>query len=173
MAKRVRRPLSVLIKPASSRCNLRCTYCFYLEKQEIYPWKDHPGAHHRDVPHVLRAVRRGQPDAGLQLARRRADVDGAGLFSASAVAVQREVADAASNGRTVPITNALQTNGTLLNEDWAQFLRDNGFLVGISVDGPAEWHDTYRYDTRGRATHSKVLHALDLLSAPGTCRSIS
>ena len=164
MAKRVRRPLSVLIKPASSRCNLRCTYCFYLEKQEIYPWKDHPALTIETFRTFCEQYAAVSPMLAFNWQGGEPTLMGLDFFR-EAVAVQREVAGAASNGRTVPITNALQTNGTLLNEDWVQFLHDNNFLVGISVDGPAEWHDTYRYDTRGRATHGKVLHALDLLRA--------
>ena len=162
MPKRVRRPLSVLIKPASSRCNLRCTYCFYLEKQEIYPWKDHPALTIDTFRTFCEQYAAVSPMLAFNWQGGEPTLMGLGFFR-EAAALQREVANAASNGRSVPITNALQTNGTLLNEEWAQFLHDSDFLVGISVDGPAEWHDTYRYDTRGRATHSKVLSAIDLL----------
>jgi len=152
----------VLAKPAGPACNLRCTYCFYLEKSQLFE----PGRGLRmpdamletfvrdrirsdDAPEVEFAWQGGEPTLlGVDYFRRVVDL-------------QRRYAD----GRR--ITNALQTNGTLIDDAWAEFLAANGFLVGISIDGPADLHDAYRVDARGAASLDRVLRGLRRLQAHG------
>ena len=71
------------------------------------------------------------------------------------------------NTRRLPVTNALQTNGTLLDEEWAELFAEGQFLVGISLDGPASLHDRYRVDTAGAATHARALQGAELLKKRG------
>lgn len=160
------RPVSCLIKPASSRCNLNCTYCFYLEKQAIYPWSTHPAMSldtfrlfldqyaRLCAPYLTFAWQGGEPTMmGLDWFQQ---VVEAQIRAGRANAIVR-------SGAQWQIGNALQTNGTLLNEDWARFFREYNFLIGLSLDGPPEWHDRYRVDRAGAGQHDKVLRAVELL----------
>ena len=148
----------VMAKPSGAVCNLDCTYCFFLSKELLYPgdrfrmadetlreWirqtiESHTG------PHVTIAFQGGEPTLlGVDFMRR-------------AVAHAREVA-----GPDREIEFTIQTNGTLLNDDWAEFLHENDFLVGLSMDGPAPMHDAYRLDKRGGPTYERVREAWELL----------
>ena len=148
---------SLLIKPASGDCNLRCRYCFYLPKRELFG----PGAH-RMSTEVLETLTRkflsvpmpvhtfgwqgGEPTLmGVE-------------FYQQAVFFQRRY------GATCgPIANSLQTNGTLLDAAWGRFLAQAQFLVGISIDGPAELHDISRLHGDGRGSHADVMRGLGVL----------
>ena len=154
----------VMAKPIGPICNLDCTYCFYLEKERLHaPGEDWRmgdavlesyvrqmvAAASADGPEVAFAWQGGEPTLlGLDFFRR-------------VVAVQ----DRLAGGRRV--TNAIQTNGTLLDDAWCAFLAERGFLVGISIDGPAELHDAYRVDRRGRPTSDAVMRGLGLLKKHG------
>ncbi|HET7769319.1 MAG TPA: anaerobic sulfatase maturase [Chloroflexota bacterium] len=169
MARAVR-PTSVLIKPASSRCNLNCTYCFYLEKQALYPWSTNPGMTLETfkifldqyarlaAPHLMFAWQGGEPTMmGLDWFKE---------------VVQLQIKAGRTNAALHPgarweMSNALQTNGTLLDDDWARFFREYQFLIGLSLDGPPEWHDQYRVDRAGRGQHERVLRTLALLKRHG------
>lgn len=149
---------NVLAKPIGPICNLACTYCFYLEKQVLYPkastWKmservldefirQYIELH--DTPLVNFSWQGGEPTL--------LEVD----YFKRIVAIQKKYA----NGKQ--IRNAFQTNGILLNEVWADFLKENNFLVGISIDGPRKLHDTYRVNKSGQATFGQVMHGLEIL----------
>ena len=152
----------VLTKPMGPACNLRCSYCFYLEKSQLFGAgrslrmsddmleafvRDHIES--QDAPEIEFAWQGGEPTLlGVDFFRR-------------ALALQRRHA----NGRR--ITNALQTNGTLIDDAWAGFFAANGFLVGISIDGPAELHDAYRVDAHGAPSFERVLRGLRTLQAHG------
>ena len=152
---------NVMLKPAGSLCNLGCAYCYYLDKADIY------GGHEprmseemletvireyiaaNDVPEVTFNWHGGEPLVlGLDFYRK-------------AMELERKYAD----GKTV--FNTLQTNGTLLTPEWADFLRENRFLVGISIDGPRDVHDKYRKDKGGAPTFDRVLKGLTLLREHG------
>lgn len=152
----------VLAKPAGPACNLRCSYCFYLEKSRLVGREHSPRMSDamletfvrehiasQDAPQVEFAWQGGEPTLlGLDFYRR-------------ALQLQRRHA----NGKLV--TNVLQTNGTLIDDEWAQFLAANGFLVGISIDGPAELHDAYRVDAHGAPSFERALRGLRALQAHG------
>ncbi len=157
------RPFHLLTKPVGPICNLDCKYCFYLEKEKLYPGET-PVAHERrrageiysrntftvqPVPEIHFAWQGGEPTL--------LGVD----FFRKAVALQKKFAE----GKT--IFNAIQTNGTLLNDEWGEFLAANKFLVGLSVDGPAELHDKYRVDKRQQPTFAAVMRGLELLKKHG------
>jgi|TARA_B100001971_G_scaffold28911_1_gene23239 uncharacterized protein len=154
---------SILLKPTSSRCNLDCTYCFYLRKQEIYPWEEHPSLSldtfevllnqyiPLSSPHLTFLWQGGEPTMmGLP-------------FFEAAVKLEKHVAKSVNGKATTLINNAIQTNATLLTDEWAQFFKRERFLVGVSIDGPPEWHDLYRVDPLNRPTHSKVMNGVEHL----------
>lgn len=149
----------VMIKPTGSVCNLDCRYCFYLEKEKLYPERK---SHYRmseetlelfirqhiaaqDVDEVIFAWQGGEPTLmGL-------------AFYQKAVALQQHYA----NGKT--IVNTFQTNGTLIDREWAQFFSQHQFLVGISIDGDAALHDEWRVTRAGKPTHARVEQAVHCL----------
>lgn len=155
-------PVYVLAKPAGSRCNLGCTYCYYLEKRQLYPAV--PDGTMSDAvlerfikeyiqlqttPEVLFTWHGGEP-----LMRPLS-------FFEKVLSLQRRYAD----GRH--IDNALQTNATLIDERWARFLHDNGFLVGVSIDGPQHLHDAFRKTRRQGPTFRSVMRGIELLNRYG------
>ena len=152
------RPLYVMLKPAGALCNLACDYCYYLEKAKLY--QDNPKhvmsdellekfieeyINSQTSPNVLFTWHGGET-----LMRPLA-------FYQKALELQKKYA----KGRQ--IDNCLQTNGTLLTDEWCRFLHDNGWLVGISIDGPQEFHDEYRKNKQGRPSFVKVMQGINLL----------
>lgn len=152
---------NLMIKPAGSLCNLDCHYCYYLDKAEIYHGRQPRMSEDmletltkqyiesNDVPEVTFNWHGGEPLVmGLDFYRK-------------AVEFQRKFAD----GKI--IHNTLQTNGTLITSEWADFFRENDFLIGVSIDGPADIHDKFRKDKGGQPTFNKVMHAVSLLRQRG------
>jgi len=149
----------VMAKPAGSACNLDCTYCFYLSKREL---PGGPGAGHMDDSLLERFIAdyiNGVTGDKVVFSWQGGEPTLRGLgFFEKVVAYQKKHGKPGQR-----IENDLQTNGTLLDEDWARFLRDHGFLVGLSVDGPKEIHDRLRIDKHGEPTFDKVVAAAELL----------
>lgn len=144
-------PLYVMLKPVGSRCNLACKYCYYLDKGKLYPEQAplseelletfiHQYIEAQTMPEVLFTWHGGEPL--LQPLS----------FYRKALELQQRYA----RGRQ--IDNCLQTNGTLLTDEWCEFLRENRFLVGISIDGPQTYHDAYRC-----RSFDKVMRGIRLL----------
>lgn len=150
---------SLLVKPAAGDCNLHCHYCFYHERPTD-PYKDH--RRHRMSDEVLEELIR----QGMALDPVHATFGWQGgeptlmglPFFEKVVALQQRYG---RSGQSV--SNGLQTNGTLLDGAWARFLRNYRFLVGLSLDGPAVYHDAYRTDLRGQGTHERVMQAARML----------
>jgi uncharacterized protein len=159
---RTTRPFHLMLKPAGAACNLACDYCFYREKAALYPGSAlrmddatlervtaaylgaHPG------PEVTFGWQGGEPLLmGVDFFRR-------------AVEVQQRYTRPG-----LRVVNALQTNGILLDDAWAEFFHAHDFLVGISIDGPADLHDAYRRDLGGGPCHAKVMRGLQTLQAHG------
>jgi uncharacterized protein len=152
----------LLAKPAGPACNLRCTYCFYLEKSQLFEQGHSLRMSDAMLEAFVRDRIRSQDAPEIEFAWQGGEPTLLGVdFFRRAVALQRRYAD----GRR--ITNALQTNGTLIDDAWAEFLAANGFLVGISIDGPADLHDAYRVDALGAASLDRVLRGLRRLQAHG------
>lgn len=150
--------LHLMAKPVGPICNLDCDYCFYLEKEQLHP----PGNRFRMSDEVLRAyVQRyiaAQSSPEVEFTWQGGEPTLLGLeFFQRACAYQREFA----NGK--PIRNTLQTNGTLLDDAWCAFLAEQGFTVGLSLDGPRQLHDLHRPDKRGRSSFDNVMRGLALL----------
>jgi uncharacterized protein len=158
-----RRRFHVMAKPGGSACNLDCKYCFYLSKETL---PNGPGAGRMDEatlelfvrqyiegvtgPEVVFSWQGGEPTLrGLDFYRR-------------AVALQKTYAKPGQK-----IENDLQTNGVLLDEEWAAFLKEHRFLVGLSIDGPRELHDRFRVNKGGAPTFDKVMAAAMLLKKHG------
>src|SRR5881394_957964 len=119
----------VMTKPIGPICNLDCKYCFYLEKEKLYPDK----SNWRMPENVLER------------------------YIQQYIAYQQKHAD----GKM--IKNALQTNGTLLDDEWCRFFKQHNFLIGLSIDGPRQLHDKYRVDKQGKPTFDQVMHGMALL----------
>lgn len=147
-----------MTKPVGPICNLDCKYCFYLEKEKLYgdheKWRmpdDVLEAYIRqyieqqDVPEINFAWQGGEPT-----------LLGVGFFR-HVVELQQKYAAGKK------IANALQTNGTLLDDEWCEFLTASRFLVGLSIDGPRELHDRYRVDKHQKPTFDAVVRGLDFL----------
>lgn len=152
----------ILIKPASGMCNLQCSYCFYhdvVEKRE----QDSYGFMEEST--LEEVIRRGLEHATQECAIsfQGGEPTLAGLdFYRKAVEFQRR-----HNKKGVRVRNSIQTNGLLLNREWAAFLRDHHFLVGISLDGVKATHDANRLDPRGQGTFNRVAQAMQLLQSYG------
>lgn len=159
LGSKARRRFHVMAKPAGSACNLACSYCFYLSKQTL---PGGPGAGHMDDESLELLVRQyidGVTADEVVFSWQGGEPTLCGLdFFRRAVALQQKYAKPGQR-----IENDLQTNGTLLDEDWARFLKEHRFLVGLSIDGPRELHDTYRVTRRGAPTFAKVFAAARLL----------
>lgn len=152
--------LGVLVKPASADCNLRCEYCFYHERMTD-PYADDASRHVMSFDVLDRFLEQFLPLAGPQpnFGWQGGEPTLAGLpFFERAVARQQEFKESYQT-----IANALQTNAVLLDEDWAQFLHEHRFLLGVSIDGPPELHDKYRYDYGDHGTFRRVMDRIELL----------
>ena len=152
------KPLYVMLKPAGAHCNLACKYCYYLEKNNLYQnshrhlmsdemleqfTREYIEA--QTMPQVLFTWHGGEP-----LMR---SID----FYKKALALQKKYAQGKQ------IDNAIQTNGTLLTDEWCEFFAKNHWLVGISIDGPQEYHDHYRMTPAGKPSWEKVMQGISLL----------
>ncbi|MBM3957995.1 MAG: anaerobic sulfatase maturase, partial [Gemmatimonadetes bacterium] len=163
----MKRNVSVLVKPASSRCNLACAYCFYLEKAALYPWEGRPALSLDTFEAFLRQYMEGfaQP---YTFAWQGGEPTLMGLpFFQAAVQLEARVAREVNPGSLSHISNAIQTNGVQLDDDWARFFKESNFLVGVSVDGPPEMHDRYRTDRTGRPSHRAAMDGVEHLRRRG------
>jgi len=157
-----RAPFHVMTKPVGSLCNLNCSYCFYLEKAHLYA----DTSNFRMRPEVLEAYVRdyiaAQPGPTVHFAWQGGEPTLLGVkFFRDVLELQRRHA----NGKS--IENAFQTNGVLLDDEWAEFFATNRFLVGLSIDGPRELHDAYRVDKGNGPTFDRVLAGLKVLKKHG------
>lgn len=156
------KPLYVMLKPAGAHCNLACKYCYYLEKNKLYP----TAQRHLMSDEMLEQFTREYIEAqtmnqvlftwhgGEPLLR---SID----FYRKALSLQQKYA----GGRR--IDNVIQTNGTLLTDEWCEFFAQNHWLVGISIDGPQPDHDHYRLTATGKPSWKKVMQGIKLLKKHG------
>lgn len=155
------RPFYVMLKPAGAQCNLACDYCYYLEKKALTE-----GTSHLLSEELLEEFTRQYIGSSSGAEVLFTWHGGEALlrpisFYRKALEYQRKYA----GGRL--ISNALQTNGTLITDEWAEFFRAHHFLIGISIDGTEGHHDCFRRTPSGGATHSRVMRGLDILRAHG------
>ncbi len=153
--------LGLLIKPAGPDCNLNCEYCFYLPKKELYRGRRHEMS--RKVMHTLigEYMQMAGPNPSFGWQGGEPTLLGVDFFR-RVVAVQ---AQKAKPGQA--IANGLQTNGQLIDEEWARFLRRYTFLVGVSLDGPKHIHDHYRVNFAGHGSFDRVMRTIKTLRDGG------
>jgi uncharacterized protein len=152
-------PFHIMTKPIGPICNLDCTYCFYLEKEKLYPGTK-PGMKSWEMSgevleRYIREYIAAQPGDEVHFAWQGGEPTLLGVdFFRNVVELQQKYAD----GKT--IANALQTNGVLIDDEWGVFLAEHGFLVGVSIDGPRELHDCYRVDKGQAPTFDRVMRGI-------------
>ena len=156
------KPLYVMLKPAGAHCNLACKYCYYLEKNKLYPTAQRHLMSDKMLEQFTREYIEAQTmnqvlftwHGGEPLLR---SID----FYRKALSLQQKYA----GGRR--IDNVIQTNGTLLTDEWCEFFAQNHWLVGISIDGPQPDHDHYRLTATGKPSWKKVMQGIKLLKKHG------
>ena len=163
----MQQPFHVICKPIGPLCNLSCDYCFYLEKAKLFP--ETRGNDFRMSDEVLEnfvsQYIASQPEQTREInfAWQGGEPTLMGIdFFRKVRRLQRKY-----QRKGVKITNALQTNGVLLDQQWAEFLRDEQFLVGISIDGPQPLHDRFRKTREGKGSFSQVMKGLEALKRGG------
>lgn len=151
-------PFHIMAKPTGAACNLDCSYCFYLEKSALYETKGPTRMSSERLEIFIRDYIQSQTTETITFAWQGGEPTLMGVdFFREAVKLQQRYA----NGHKVE--NALQTNGTRLNDEWGTFLAENGFLVGISIDGPKPLHDRYRLTRSGSGSFDDVMRGLNYL----------
>lgn len=161
------RPFTVVTKPTGAACNLDCTYCFFLSKELLY---DHGSQmmSPATVETYIRTFLENQPDGPVTLIWQGGEPTLRGLdFYRLAVDLGKKYARPGQQ-----VGHAMQTNATLLNDEWGQFLRENNFLMGVSIDGPAHIHDAYRVNKAGRGSFQQVKRGWEILAKHGVERNI-
>ena len=156
------KPLYVMLKPVGSACNLACQYCYYLEKELLYPNNKRSWMSEETLETFIQQyfLAQTQPyvsftwHGGEPLLRPIS-------FYKKALKLQQKY------GKGFYIENSLQTNGTLLTDEWCRFFKENNFLIGLSIDGPATVHDAYRQTFSGKGSFQKVLNGIRLLNKHG------
>ena len=149
-------PTYVMEKPIGSTCNLDCNYCYYLEKDKLYDKKKSLEMSEETLEKYIESYIQAQPTdevlftwhGGETLLR---DIS----FYKRVMNLQRKY------GRGRKIDNSLQTNGTLLDDEWCKFFKEHNFLIGISIDGPEHCHDQYRKNKSGKGTFKQVMKGIE------------
>ncbi len=161
--KKASRPFQIFAKPAGALCNLSCSYCYYLEKKQLYP----DNKPHRMDEDLLETYIRGHirafPGSTVRFSWHGGEPTMLGLdYFQRIIDIQKK--------HHLPgkrILNGIQTNGTLLTEEWCRFFAKHRFSIGLSLDGPEEFHDAYRMSGDGGPTHERVMRGYTLLRKHG------
>ena len=153
------RPFTALVKPASSGCNMRCRYCFYADEARSRAVANY-GMMTLDTLECLVKKAFEYATGPVSFAFQGGEPTLAGLdFYRALMALEKKY-----NQRRLPVSNAIQTNGLLIDDEWAAFLRENRFLVGLSMDGYGALHDALRPDAAGRGTFARACEAAELMT---------
>ncbi len=152
----------LLAKPTGAICNLDCAYCFFLDKEVLYPgskFRMSDDLLEQYIRQLIESHRVNQVNIAWQ----------GGEPTLMGLDFYRKAMDLAEKYRRPGMTflNTMQTNGTLLDDEWGEFFKEHNFLIGISIDGPRELHDIYRVDKGGKPTFDKVMRGLRLLQKHG------
>ena len=156
------RIMYIMAKPVGSICNLACTYCYYTEKAKLY----------HDTPRHIMSESLLEKFIKEYIESQASDHilftwHGGETLMRPLDFYQKVVKLQAQYGRGRVIENSIQTNGTLLTDSWCRFFKENNWLVGVSIDGPQEFHDEYRLTKQGRPTFVKVMQGINLLNKHG------
>jgi uncharacterized protein len=155
---RAEQPFHIMVKPIGPKCNLDCQYCFYLEKEMLFGdgerWKMADAVLESYVKRYIEA----QPTRQVTFAWQGGEPTLCGVeFFEKVVRWQKQY------GQDRDIENAFQTNATLLDDEWGTFFKRENFLIGVSIDGPADLHDAYRVTRSGKGTHEEVMRGIEVL----------
>lgn len=153
--------MHVMTKPIGAACNIDCTYCYYLSKQDLLEYKEgcSPKMSYEDLESYISQYIEQQNTPEIIFSWQGGEPTMLGLpYFEEIVRLQKKYTPIG-----VKISNDLQTNGTLLNDKWCEFLAKNNFLVGLSIDGPQMYHDAFRTNKSGRGTFSRVMQSVELL----------
>lgn len=154
--------IHVLAKPTGAACNLRCDYCFYLEKEKLFPETENFRMSDQVLGTYVCQYAEAQPTPEVEF------VWHGGEPAIMGIDFYRKVVKYQEPYRKLKtIKNSFQTNGTLLTDEWCEFFKKNGFFIGLSLDGPEQIHDRYRRDRGGQSTFQSVMKGLRLLQKHG------
>ncbi len=164
--KKLHRSFSVMVKTAGPVCNLDCDYCYYLEKDALYPGKKFNLSSFRMNEEVLEKLIRdfitSQPQQTIEFVWHGGEPTLLGIeYFRKALTLQKKYAGEKE------ILNSFQTNGTLITDEWAEFLAENHFLCGLSIDGPKKFHDNHRRFPNGQGSWEKVVECARLFRKHG------
>lgn len=163
MAQNEQRPFAVIVKPVGARCNMRCAYCYYLEKSELNAQGAQSRMSYATLERLIRQTVESSPGPVVSFTWHGGEPTLAGLdFYRRAVELERKYLP-----RGWQTWNNLQTNGLLLNDEWCAFLKNEHFDVGLSIDGCAAVHDKNRLDRGGSGTYERVKKAALRLTKAG------
>lgn len=152
----------IMCKPAGAQCNLACTYCYYLDKQKLYPKATRQVMSDELLETFTRSYLESQTTREVLFTWHGGEATIRPLsFYKKAIALQKRYA----NGHIVD--NCFQTNGTMLDDEWCEFFAQNHWLVGLSIDGPREYHDAYRRTRQDRGTFDRVMQSIRMLDKHG------
>ncbi len=151
-----------MAKPVGARCNMACQYCYYLEKARLYDEVPSHVMTDEVLEEYIRQYIQSQMTPEVLFTWH-----GGETFMRPLSFYQRAMKLQSLYAEGRPISNCIQTNGTLLTPEWCRFLHDNQWLVGVSIDGPQEFHDEYRRTRLGKPSWAKVMHGIDMLNKYG------
>jgi uncharacterized protein len=158
-----KRRFHAMVKPIGSACNLNCAYCYYLSKEKLLDQQRGKRMSDDLLEEYIRQYIQGQDGEQIVFSWQGGEPTSLGLdFFRKVIELEKKYQPAHQR-----IENDLQTNGTLLDDDWCRFLRQHNFLVGLSIDGPKDLHDAYRVTKGGQPTFDKVMAAVSLLKKHG------
>lgn len=155
------RPIHLLIKPASGSCNLRCRYCFYADEAARRSTPDYGRMSMETLEILVQKTLREADECAFMFQGGEPTLAGLDFYRQLTELVKRY------NVRGVPVQYAIQTNGMLIDDEWAGFLAEHHFLTGLSLDGVEETHDRWRLDAQDHGTYRRVLAAADRLTRAG------
>ncbi len=156
------RNMYIMTKPVGSLCNLACTYCYYTEKAKLYPENHKHIMSEGLLEHFIKEYIECQASDHVLFTWHGGETLMRPIeFYQKVVKLQKQY------GRRRIIDNAIQTNGTLLNDSWCRFFKENNWLVGVSIDGPQEFHDEFRRTRQGRPSFVQVMRGIELLNRHG------
>jgi uncharacterized protein len=161
-------PFQVFVKPIGARCNLDCHYCYYLKTQQLYASTASFRMSDETLEAYITQHIAASPEPVIRFSWHGGEPLSLGLdFFRTVVALQRQHLPPSRR-----IVNGVQTNGTLLNEEWCRFFAAEGFTVGLSVDGPPELHNRYRVTKNQQPTHARTMEGYRLLQKHGVYTDI-
>ncbi len=162
MSSRASVPFTLMLKPAGATCNLACEYCYYVEKAALYPGSA-MRMEEATLERVTAAYLQAHPGPEVEFMWQGGEPLLMGVeFFRRSLELQAQYAQAGQR-----VSNTLQTNGTLVTEEWAEFFAANGFLLGVSLDGPPDLHDRYRRDRGGGPSYTRAVQGLRRLQERG------